>query len=99
MGGTKCVHIEHRVLFLQLYSFKDSCNIAVLLACILLVADKVVKEAIKNRKSITGWTWKNATIALVIFLFLIGIPSMQGGTAPASHGVTRKRSTKRLKSF
>ena len=31
------------------------------------------------------------------FFFLIGIDSMQGWTATTRHGVTRKRSTKRLK--
>ena len=31
------------------------------------------------------------------YLFLIGIHSMQGSTVTTRHGVTRKRSTKRLK--
>ena len=40
--------------------------------------------------------WNFANLTQVVF-FLIGIHSMQGRTATASHRVTRKRSTKRLK--
>ena len=41
---------------------------------------------------------KNVYLKLYLeFFFLIGIHSMQGQTATTRHGVTRKRSTKRLK--
>ena len=41
---------------------------------------------------------EHGTIAILFFiLFLIGIHSVQGWTATATHGVTRKWSTKRLK--
>ena len=33
---------------------------------------------------------------VVVFLFLIGIHSIQGGTATTRHGVTRKEAQKRL---
>ena len=36
-------------------------------------------------------------ILIMIYIFLIGIHSMQGWTATTSHGVLRKRTTKRLK--
>ena len=36
-------------------------------------------------------------ILVLFFVFLIGIHSMEGWTATAGHGVTRKRSIKRLK--
>ena len=38
----------------------------------------------------------SSTILLFTFLKKIGIHSMQGSTATKRHGVTRKRSTKRL---
>ena len=37
------------------------------------------------------------SIEIDVYSFLIGIHSMQGWTATRSYGVTRKRSTKRLK--
>ena len=39
----------------------------------------------------------NTHVVLSISFFLIGIHSMRGSTATTRHGVTRKRSTKRLK--
>ena len=41
-----------------------------------------------------GWKLLDASFFII---FLIGIHSMQGWTATARHGVTRKRSTKRSK--
>ena len=42
-------------------------------------------------------TGKNALVQSDFLFFLIGIHSMQGWTATTRHGVTRKRTTKRLK--
>ena len=36
---------------------------------------------------------------MVAVFFLIGIHSMQGLTATTRHGVTRKRSTKKIKAY
>ena len=48
-----------------------------------------------------GNQWKLMKIANILWTtwgsFLIGIHSMQGWTATLRHGVTRERSTKRLK--
>ena len=41
--------------------------------------------------------WNTFLAAEQIIFFLIGVHSMQGWTATTRHGVTRKRSTKRLK--
>ena len=39
---------------------------------------------------------QNSVFLFVCLFVLIGIPSMQGGTANTKHEVTRKRSTKRF---
>ena len=41
--------------------------------------------------------WTSPFLLYLLFLFLIGIHSMQGSTATTRHGLTRKRSTKRSK--
>ena len=49
------------------------------------------------------WTCENMKVRLIFHslhstrLFLVGIHSMQGWTATTRHGVTKKRTTKRLK--
>ena len=55
----------------------------------------------KKWSSYTGFTqkWPSYTGFAVFLFFKIGIHSMQGWTVITRHGVTRKRSTKKIKAY
>ena len=64
--------------------------------------DPLTKAAVGSSVQYDLWNFRNqncvnAWIYFSLFFFLIGIHSMQDWTATAKHGVTTKRSTKRLK--